>query len=414
VEDVPGVTRDRVYGECEWCGSRFSIIDTGGIELEAQDGMYPLMLKQAEAAVASADVIVFVTDAKFGLTSSDYDVADFLRKCGKPVILCVNKTDGKNKAAIFDFYALNLGQIFDISAEQGSGVGDLLDEIVLNLKESVEKEDTDALKIAIVGKPNAGKSSILNKFAGFERVIVSPIAGTTRDAIDERITCDGKDYIITDTAGIRKKARVDENVEYYSVVRAFSAIKRSDAVAVILDAEEGLTDQDVKIAGFVHNDGKPSVIVVNKWDLIEKDTHTAEKFTNKLKEDLKFMDYFLVIYVSALTGKRLPLILKEAERAYKNAHKFIKTGILNDVIGDAIAVNEPPHKNGKKLKINFTRQVENLAPPTFDFFVNDPEIVHFSYKRFLENTLRKSFGFEGTPIRLRFKIAGENSDNKKK
>ena len=411
VDDMPGVTRDRIYTDTEWCGYNFTFIDTGGIELTSEDTMWRHIREQVEIAVDTADVILFIVDGRTGLMGDDYDVASFLRKSGKPVVLGVNKVDNADNTPIYDFYALDLGEPMPISAEHSLGFGDLLDEIVKHFGErSLQKDKQEAISIAVVGKPNAGKSSLVNKILGYERVIVSEIAGTTRDAIDTPFAIDGKNYIIIDTAGIRRKSRVEEDVEYYSVVRAISAIRKADVVLVVIDATQSITEQDLKICGLAHEAGRPSVIVMNKWDAVEKDTHTINAFNIRLKEELKFMDYFKPIYVSALTGKRVGGILDAVNTVYKNASQRITTGLLNDVIGDAISVNEPPNRLGKKLKIFYGTQVAE-RPPAFILFVNEPEIMHFSYKRYLENSLRKAFDFTGTPIKIL--VRKSESDEKK-
>lgn len=397
-ENRPGVTRDRLYADCEWRGKAFSLVDTGGIELKSDDIMWRQIKKQADVAIETAQVILFMVDGKEGLTSSDYDVADMLRRCKKPVILVVNKVDDYSEDKIFEFYSLGLGEPFAVSSEHGKGVGDVLDEAV-SWFEKYENEEDDSIKIAVVGKPNAGKSSIVNRLLGFERSIVTDIAGTTRDAIDTKFTYDGRKYTIIDTAGIRKKAKVEDDVEYYSVMRAFDAVRRADVCLLVVDSSENLTEQDTKIIGYVHEQGKPSVVVMNKWDLIEKDTNTVNKFNEKLKEDLKFMDYFLPLYVSAKTGQRTERIMKEVDRVYANAHYRIPTGTLNDLISDTVRANEPPSYNGKRLKVYYSSQV-SVAPPTFVLFVNSSNLMHFSYLRFLENTLRSAFDFSGTPIKI--------------
>ena len=397
-EDRPGVTRDRLYADAEWRGKNFSLVDTGGIELKSDDTMWKEIKKQAEVAIDTAQVILFFVDGREGLTSSDYDVADMLRRSKKPVILVVNKIDEYSEDKIFEFYSLGLGEPFPVSSEHSTGIGDVLDEAV-SWFEKYENEEDDSIKIAVVGKPNAGKSSLVNKLLGFERSIVTDIAGTTRDAIDTKFTYDGKKYTIIDTAGIRKKSKVEDDVEYYSVMRAFDAVRRADVCLLVVDSTEGLTEQDTKIIGYVHEQGKPSVIVMNKWDLIEKDTHTINKFEDKLKEDLKFMDYFKSIYVSAKTGQRTEKIMAAVDEVYANAHFRVPTGTLNDLISDTIRANEPPSYNGRRLKVYYSSQV-SVAPPTFVLFVNSTDLLHFSYERFLENTLRKCFNFEGTPIRI--------------
>lgn len=397
-EDRPGVTRDRLYADAEWRGRTFSLVDTGGIELKSDDLMWKHIKKQAEVAIETAQVILFFVDGREGLTSSDYDVADMLRKSKKPVIVVVNKIDEYSEEKVFEFYSLGLGEPYPVSSEHGKGIGDVLDECVSYFEKNVGEED-DSLKIAVVGKPNAGKSSIVNRLLGFERSIVTDIAGTTRDAIDTKFSYDGRNYTIIDTAGIRKKARVEDDVEYYSVMRAFDAVRRADVCLLVVDSSEGLTEQDTKIIGYVHEQGKPSVVVMNKWDLIEKDTNTINKFEEKLKEDLKFMDYFKSVYVSAKTGQRAEKIMKTVDEVYANAHFRIPTGTLNDLISDTVRANEPPSYNGKRLRVYYSSQV-SVAPPTFVLFVNDGTLMHFSYERFLENSIRKAFDFSGTPIRI--------------
>lgn len=397
-EDRPGVTRDRLYADAEWRGRVFSLVDTGGIELKSDDLMWKHIKKQAEVAIETAQVILFFVDGKEGLTTSDYDVADMLRRSKKPVILIVNKIDEYSEEKVFEFYSLGLGEPYPVSSEHGKGIGDVLDECVSYFEKNCGEED-DSLKIAVVGKPNAGKSSIVNRLLGFERSIVTDIAGTTRDAIDTKFSYEGKNYTIIDTAGIRKKAKVEDDVEYYSVMRAFDAVRRADVCLLVVDSTEGLTEQDTKIIGYVHEQGKPSVIVMNKWDLIEKDTNTINKFEDKLKEDLKFMDYFKSVYVSAKTGQRAEKIMKVAEEVYANAHTRIPTGTLNDLISDTVRANEPPSYNGRRLKVYYSSQVA-VAPPTFVLFVNSCELMHFSYERFLENAIRKAFNFSGTPIKI--------------
>ncbi len=397
-EDRPGVTRDRLYADSEWRGKAFSMVDTGGIEMRSEDVMWKEIKKQAEVAIDTAQVILFFVDGKEGLTTSDYDVADMLRRSKKPVILVVNKIDEYSEEKIFEFYSLGLGEPYPVSAEHGTGLGDVLDEAV-SWFEKVETSEDNSIKIAVVGKPNAGKSSLVNRLLGFERSIVTDIAGTTRDAIDTKFTYGDKNYTIIDTAGIRKKSRVEDDVEYYSVMRAFDAVRRADVCLLVVDSADGLTEQDTKIIGYVHEAGKPSVIVMNKWDLIEKDTNTINKFELKLKEDLKFMDYFKSIYISAKTGQRAEKILSLVDTVYAHSVFRIPTGVLNDVIADAVRANEPPSYNGRRLKVYYSSQV-SVAPPTVALFVNSVDLLHFSYQRFLENTLRKAFDFSGTPIKI--------------
>lgn len=399
VEDTPGVTRDRLYADAEWCGHSFTLIDTGGLEIKSEDVMWSHIRAQAQIAVETADVIVFMLDGKTGLTYEDYEVAAYLRKSRKPILLVVNKLDNNEQHLLYDFYELGLGEPIGISAGQAKGLGDVLDEIVKLTGKYETEEKEEALKIAVVGKPNAGKSSLVNKLLGYDRVIVSDIAGTTRDAIDTRIKIGDKEYILIDTAGIRRKRSVEEDLEQYSVMRSLGAVRRADVCLIVIDSSEELSEQDVKIAGYVHEQGKPSVVVMNKWDVVEKDTYTIEKYNRKLKEELKFMDYFIPTYVSAKTGKRVDNLIKLAERAYENASRRVSTGLLNDVLREAILTNEPPSKNGKRLKIYYVTEV-SANPPTFVIFVNDDTLMHFSYRRYLENALRRSFDFEGTPIRL--------------
>ncbi len=408
VEDKPGVTRDRIYADAEWCGHNFTLIDTGGIELKSEDEMWRHIKKQAEIAIETADVILLLCDVKSEITASDYDVADMLRRSRKPVVLAVNKLDNYKPERLFEYYNLGLGEPFGISCEQALGLGDMLDEVCSYL-DKVEEEETEgeSIKIAVVGKPNAGKSSLVNKLLGYDRTIVSNISGTTRDAIDTPFTVNGQNYILIDTAGIRKKKAVDEDVEYYSVIRALGAVRRADVCLVVVDSKEGLSEQDVKICGYVHEQGKPSVIVMNKWDLIEKDTNTINEFNKKLDCDLAFMDYYKSVYVSALSGQRVKNILAVAMESYENAHRRITTGTLNDLIGDAVRTIDPPSKKGKRLKIYYSTQ-DDVCPPRFVVFVNDSELVHFSYKRYLENVLRKAFDFSGTPIRILFRNRDED------
>lgn len=411
VEDMPGVTRDRVFADVEWCGYNFTMIDTGGLEIKSQDEMWMHIKKQAELAIELADVILFMTDGKTGLLQSDRDVAEFLRLSNKPVLLAVNKIDNvKCEENVWDFWELGLGTPYAISSEQSLGLGDLLDAICENINQIPQEEDAKALRLAIVGKPNAGKSSLTNKLLGYERNIVSSIAGTTRDAIDVPFKYNDKEYILVDTAGIRKKRGVEEgSVEHYSVIRSLEAIRRADIVLVVVDSEEMLTEQDVRLCGYVHEQGKPSVIVMNKWDLIEKDTHTMNEFNKKIKEELKFMSYYIPVYISALTGKRVDKVMDAVERAYSNASRRITTGTLNDVLMEAIRVNEPPSVNGKKIKFFYSTQVAT-NPPLFVLFLNDPTAIHFSYKRYLENNLRKAFDLTGTPIRLAFRDKNEKDN----
>lgn len=399
VEDMDGVTRDRLYCDAEWCGYNFTLVDTGGLEIKSEDNMWKHIREQAQMAVDLADCIIFVTDGRSGMTSNDREVASFLRNSKKPVVVAVNKLDNNEQDAIYEYYELGIGNVIGISAEQFKGIGDLLDEVVESLEKYDSSQDAEKLNIAIVGKPNAGKSSITNKILGYDRVIVSNVAGTTRDAIDTDFEWNGHQFNIIDTAGIRKKSSVEEGVEQYSVIRSLAAVRRADVVFIVIDASEGLTDQDVKICGYAHEQGKPSIVVMNKWDTVEKDTNTINIFNKKILTELKFMDYFVSEYVSAKTGQRIEKLLAKALEVYEEASKRIPTGVLNDVIQDATVAVEPPSQNGKRLKVYFVTQ-SSTNPPTFVFFVNDVNLMHFSYKRYLENTIRKSFEFKGSPIRI--------------
>lgn len=401
VEDTPGVTRDRIYGDAEWLDYSFTLIDTGGIEPVKDDIISVQMRRQAQLAIDTADVILFLTDGREGITSADSDVADMLRRCKKPIVLAVNKVDHpKFEDVVYDFYALGIGEPMTISAEQGLGLGDLLDAIVAHFPKHDAEEEGEAVRIAFAGKPNVGKSSLVNKLLGQERTIVSDIPGTTRDAIDSPFEVDGESYILVDTAGIRRKRAIeDESVERYSVIRSLGAIRRADVVLIVIDASNGMSEQDVKIAGYAHEEGKASAIIVNKWDLIEKDTHTIEIFKKKLKADLSFMDYVPMLFISAKTGQRVNKIMDLVRLVYEQNCRRISTGVLNDIVNEAISVNEPPTDNGRRLKIYYATQV-STKPPTFVLFVNDADLMHFSYKRYLENYLRKSFGLDATPIRI--------------
>lgn len=407
VENRPGVTRDRIYCDAEWCGYSFTLVDTGGIELKSEDEMWNHIKKQAEIAIDTADVILFMCSAKEGVTTADRDVADKLRRSKKPIVLAVNKLDNYRPEELFEFYELGLGEPIGVSAEQSKGFGDCLEEVCKHFDRLEEEEEEEVIKIAVVGKPNAGKSSLVNAILGYDRTIVSDISGTTRDAIDTPFEYKGQKFKIIDTAGIRKKKAVDEDVEYYSVVRAFGAVRRADVSLLVVDSKEGLTEQDVKICGYVHEQGKPSVVVMNKWDIIEKDTFTVEKFKTKLNTDLAFMDYFKPMFISAKTGQRVAKTLDTALESYANAHRRITTGTLNDVINDAVRMNEPPSFHGRRLKIYYSVQ-DGVAPPTFIIFVNNTELIHFSYRRYLENVIRKAFDFSGTPIRIYFREKTED------
>ena len=407
VEDTPGVTRDRIYADAEWLTHSFTLIDTGGIEPESEDIIAVQMRRQAELAIETADVIVFLVDGREGMTAADEEVATMLRKSNKPVVLAVNKLDApKFNDAIYEFYALGLGDPIIISAGQGLGLGDMLDEVCAHFPPEAEEEGEHPLNIAVVGKPNVGKSSLVNAILGEERCIVSNIPGTTRDAVDTLFTLDGEPYVLVDTAGIRRKRAVeDETIERYSVIRSLAAVRRADVVLIVVDAEQGLSEQDVKIAGYVHEEGKPSVLVVNKWDLIEKDTNTMNKFKKDMQVDLAFMDYVPFLFLSAKTGQRVNKLLGAAKESYAQSIRRITTGTLNDIVNEAISMTEPPAMSGKRLKIYYATEV-SVQPPTFVIFVNDEALVHFSYKRYMENYFRKTFGFAGTPIKIIFRTRG--------
>ncbi len=404
-ENRPGVTRDRVTVDAEWRGRPFTLVDTGGIELRSEDIMWRQIAMQASLAIDTADVILFFTDAREGLAASDYDVAEMLRRSRKPVVLVVNKVDEYSPDKIFEFYALGLGEPYPVSSEHGRGMGDVLDKAVEFFPKGSGSDDS-SLKIAVVGKPNAGKSSLVNRLLGQERTIVTPLAGTTRDAIDTRFERDGKQYTVIDTAGIRRKRSVDDDVEYYSVLRAFDAVKRADVCLLVVDCAEGLTEQDVRIIGYVHEQGKPSVIVMNKWDTIEKDTDTIRSFEKKLSEDLKFMSYYKSIYISAKTGQRVEKILPLCEEVYAHAGFRVSTGALNDLLIDAMRVSEPPSYLGRRLKLYYAAQV-SVYPPLFVLQVNDEKLMHFSYERYLENVIREAYDFSGTPIRIQTRCKKE-------
>ena len=403
VEDTPGVTRDRIFGEVEWLNKYFTIIDTGGIEPESDDIILSQMRNQAMLAVDMAHVILFVVDGKSGLTAADKEVADILRRTKKPVLLVVNKIDSKSQFDnIYDFYELGLGNPIAISGANSMGLGDLLDEVVENFPEGMNMEyDEDVIRVAITGKPNAGKSSILNNILGEERVIVSPIAGTTRDAIDTYFEKDENKFLLIDTAGIRRRSKVYENVERFSVIRSMSAVDRADVVLIVIDATEGVTEQDTKIAGIAHDEGKACIFVVNKWDLIEKDNKTMGNFRMSVREKFPFMTYAPILFVSAVSNQRIGKILETVVEVSAEQNKRVNTSVLNQVIGEAIMLNQPPSDKGRRLKIYYGTQT-GVKPPTFNLFINDKELTHFSYTRYLENRLRENFGFEGTSIKIEY------------
>ncbi|HEY0826567.1 MAG TPA: ribosome biogenesis GTPase Der [Bacilli bacterium] len=401
VEDKPGITRDRIYGVSEWNGLSFSIIDTGGIQIDDDDEMIKSIRVQAELAIDEADTIVFLVDAKAGVTSSDEEIAQMLFRSKKPVILAVNKVDNlQRQDDIYEFYSLGIGDPVALSGAHGLGFGDLLDAIITNLpKKEQEEYAEDVIKIAVIGRPNVGKSSLVNAILGEERVIVSNVAGTTRDAIDTPFERDNQKYVLIDTAGIRKRGKVYETTEKYSVMRAMKAIERADVVLVVIDGEEGIIEQDKHIAGYAHEAGRASVFVVNKWDIVEKDDKTMAQFTQKIRDHFLFMSYTPVVFVSALTKQKLHNLLPVVNQVSEQHAIRIQTHVLNDVISDALAITPPPTDKGRRLRLNYATQVA-VKPPTFVFFVNDPELMHFSYERYLDNKIRAAFGFEGTPIRL--------------
>ncbi len=404
VEDTPGVTRDRIYGDAEWLDHAFTLIDTGGIEPANEDTISTQMRRQSELAIETAQVIVFMVDGREGMTSSDLEVAEMLRRSKKPVVLVVNKVDApKFEESMYEFYALGLGTPITISASQGLGLGDMLDEIVRDFPKSLEDGENERVNIAVVGKPNVGKSSLVNALLGEERTIVSDIPGTTRDSVDTPFVRGEREYTLVDTAGIRRQRSIeDDSIERYSVIRSLAAVRRADVVLIVCDASEGLSEQDVRIAGYAHEEGKASVLIVNKWDLIEKDTHTMDKFKKKLVADLAFMSYVPMLFTSAISGQRIHKVMELVDMVYEQSCRRIPTGMLNDIVGEAVLMNEPPSDKGRRLKLYYATQA-TVKPPTFIVFVNDTGLVHFSYERYLENYLRKSFSLTGTPIRLFFR-----------
>lgn len=402
VEDYPGVTRDRIYADVTWLNHSFSMIDTGGIEMDSKDKMLKHMREQADIAIDTADVILFLVDVRQGLVDADFKVADMLRKSGKPVILVVNKVDNFEKYMpdVYEFYNLGIGDPHPISAASKLGIGDMLDAVMeLFDLEKIEEEEDDRPKIAIVGKPNAGKSSLINSLLGENRVIVSDVAGTTRDAIDTEIVYNGTEYVFIDTAGLRRKSKIKENIERYSIIRTVAAIERSDVVILMIDATEGVSEQDAKIAGIAHDRGRGLIIAVNKWDAIEKDNHTVKEYTKKVRDILSFVPYAEIIFISALTGQRTKKIFDLLETVIENHAMRIQTGVLNEILMEAVALQQPPSDKGKRLKLFYMTQV-STKPPTFVLFVNKKELMHFSYQRYIENRIRDTFGFMGTPIRI--------------
>jgi GTP-binding protein len=401
VEDRPGVTRDRIYGTAEWNGKPFSIIDTGGIEIFDEDELLKQVRVQAELAVEEADVILFVADAKAGMTPADQTIAQQLFRSNKPIVLAVNKMDNpSNTDEIYEFYSLGFGDPVALSGTHGIGVGDLLDELVKRLPEKPEELYGDeVIKIALIGRPNVGKSSLVNAILGEERVIVSDIAGTTRDAIDTPFEKDGQKYVLIDTAGIRKRGKVYEATEKFSVMRSMQAIERADVALIVINGEEGIIEQDKHIAGYAHEAGRAAVFVVNKWDAVEKDDKTMQRFTDSIRDHFLFMSYAPIVYVSATTKQRLHKLLPVVQNVAEQHSMRVPTNVLNDIVADAVAVNPPPTDKGRRLKINYITQVA-VKPPTFILFVNEPELMHFSYERYLENRIRTAFPFEGTPVRI--------------
>ena len=402
VKDTPGVTRDRIYADVEWLNHNFTLIDTGGIEPDSSDIILSQMREQAQIAIDTADVIIFIVDVKQGLLDSDSKVADMLRRSHKPIVLTVNKADHYEKflADVYEFYNLGIGDPVPISAASRQGIGDMLDIVVGYFPEDGEEAQEDERpRIAVVGKPNVGKSSIINKLLGENRVIVSDIAGTTRDAIDTAVTWNGREYVFIDTAGLRRKSRIREELEKYSIIRTVTAVDRADVVVVVIDATEGVTEQDAKIAGIAHDRGKGILVAVNKWDAIDKDDKTIYKYTNKIKEILSFMPYAEIMFISAETGQRLPKLFDMIDMIMENQTMRIATGVLNEIMSEAVALQQPPSDKGRRLKLYYITQV-SVKPPTFVIFVNDKELMHFSYTRYLENRIRDTFGFRGTSLRF--------------
>lgn len=402
VKDTPGVTRDRIYADCNWLDINFTLIDTGGIEPDVNDVILSQMREQAEIAIATADVIIFIVDVRQGLVDSDSKVADMLRKSRKPVVLAVNKVDSIAKFGnnIYEFYHLGIGDPQPVSAASRLGIGDLLDEVVKHFDRDPEvEEEDDRPRIAVVGKPNVGKSSIINKLLGENRVIVSNIAGTTRDAVDTEIVHNGASYVFIDTAGLRRKSKIKEDLERYSIIRTVTAVERADVVVIVIDAVEGVTEQDAKIAGIAHERGKGIIVAVNKWDAIEKTDKTIYEYTRKIKDTLSFMPYAEFIFISAATGQRLPRLFDMIDAVRENQNMRVATGVLNEIMTEAVAMQQPPSDKGKRLKIYYMTQV-SVKPPTFVVFVNDKELMHFSYTRYLENQIRNAFGFRGTSLKF--------------
>lgn len=410
VKDTPGITRDRIYADISWLDMAFTLIDTGGIEPESSDIILSQMREQAQIAIDTADVIIFMTDVKQGLVDADAKVADMLRRSKKPVVLVVNKVDSFDKymADVYEFFNLGIGEPHAISAANRLGIGDMLDEVTSYFDNIVaEEEEDERIKVAIVGKPNVGKSSIINRLIGENRLIVSDIAGTTRDAVDTEIKYNGKEYVFIDTAGLRRKNKIKEDLERYMIVRTVSAVERAEIVVLVIDATEGVTEQDAKIAGIAHERGKAVIIAVNKWDAIEKDNKTVKVFTNKVREVLSFMAYAEIIFISAVTGQRLPKLYETIDIVSENHSMRVATGVVNEIMAEAVAMQQPPSDKGKRLRLYYITQV-SVKPPTFVIFVNDKELMHFSYTRYIENKIREAFGFRGTPLKFIIRERKEN------
>lgn len=402
VKDTPGVTRDRIYADCSWLNYNFTLIDTGGIEPDSSDVILSQMRDQAQIAIDTADVIIFLVDVRQGLTDADGKVADMLRRSQKPVVLCVNKVDSfkKMEADVYEFYNLGIGDPIPVSASNHQGVGDLLEAVSDHFKkDGSESDDDDRPRIAIVGRPNVGKSSIVNRLVGEKRVIVSDIAGTTRDAIDTPLKRNGREYILIDTAGLRRKSKIHEDLERYSIIRTVTAVERADVVVIVIDAAEGVAEQDAKIAGIAHERGKGVIIAVNKWDAVEKDDKTIYKMTEKIKQTLAYMPYAEFVFISAKTGQRLDKLFELIDMIIENQSMRIATGVLNEILAEAVAMQQPPSDKGRRLKIFYMTQI-SVKPPTFVVFVNDKKLMHYSYTRYIENQIRNAFGFRGTPLRF--------------
>ncbi len=407
VENTPGVTRDRIYIDVDWSGRNFTVVDTGGIEPKTNDFILKHMRRQAELAMDTANVIVFMVDAKQGLTDSDFQIAGMLKKSKKEVLLVVNKMDNmRDLSAMYEFYNLGLGDPIPISAKQKLAIGDMLDEVVKNLQEEEDDVKEGVIKVAVVGKPNAGKSSLINRILNEERLVVSDIAGTTRDAIDTYVKYKGKEYMFIDTAGIRKRGKIEQGIEKYSLIRTLNSIEKADVGIILMDAAEGVTAQDTKIAGMIHEKGRGAILAMNKWDIVEKDTKTMKKFEDDLDEEFKYMDYAKKMFISAKTGQRVDKLFETIDKIYENRFRRVSTSVLNEVLYEAMQLHETPNDKGKYLKIYYMTQME-VDPPTFILFVNDTKLMHFSYKRYIENKLRENFDFSGTPIKLLVRAKGD-------